>query len=171
MNDKLKGVVEVALGILAALIVLSFADRIVELQEYGYVGVFIISMLSTATIFIPTPGWAAVIALGSVLNPYIVGIVAGLGSGIGELTGYMVGNGARILSKKELKEQKELIKKYGSWVIFVLAFIPNPLFDAAGLVAGALKINMWKFLLATISGRIIRFILLAYLGAWTFAQF
>ncbi len=164
MNEKLKGVAEIFVAVIIALLVLSFSDKIVELQEYGYLGVFVISLLSAASIFIPTPGWAAVIAMGGILNPYTVGIVAGIGSGIGEITGYLVGNGASTLSKKKFKGQKEIIQKYGMWAVFVLAFIPNPLFDAAGLVAGALKIKIWKFLLACILGRILRYILLAHLG-------
>ena len=164
MNEKLKGAAELAFAILIALFVISFSDRIVEFQEYGYAGVFIISLLSAATIFIPSPGWAAVIAMGGILNPYLIGIVAGIGSGIGELTGYMVGNGARVLSDKKFDKHKEIIRKYGLGAVFVLAFIPNPIFDVAGLVAGALKIKVWKFLLACILGRIIRYILLAHVG-------
>ena len=150
---------------------LAFSDRITLLSEYGYVGVFVISLLSSATIFIPAPGWAAVIALSGILNPYLLGIIAGIGSGIGELTGYMIGNGARHLTKRKLANQKNLIKRYGIWVIFAFAFIPNPLFDAAGLVAGALRIPVWIFLIATIVGRTIRFILLAYFVALTLSQF
>jgi len=171
MNEKLKGILEIALAVIIAVVVLAFSKEIIALAEYGYFGVFIISLLSAATIFIPAPGWIAVIALGGVLNPYILGIVAGIGSGIGELTGYMIGNGARTLSRKEIDTQKKLIKKYGMWVILVLAFIPNPLFDVAGLVAGALKIPVWKFLLATIAGRILRFVVLAYFGAWALTIF
>ncbi|PIZ25416.1 MAG: DedA family protein, partial [Chloroflexi bacterium CG_4_10_14_0_8_um_filter_57_5] len=33
-------------------------------------------------------------------------------------------------------------------VIAALAFIPNPLFDLAGMASGALKIPLWKFLIA-----------------------
>ncbi len=171
MNEKLKGALEIILAVIIGVIVLVFSANIAELSEYGYAGVFIISLLSAATIFIPAPGWAAVIALGGILNPYVVGIVAGVGSGIGELTGYMIGNGARYVTRKEIANHKKLIKRYGIWLIFVLAFVPNPLFDVAGLVAGASKIDIWRFLAATIAGRIIRFILLAYFGAWTLAMF
>jgi len=171
MNEKLKGIAEIAVAVIIAVVVLVFSNEIIALSEYGYLGVFIISLLSAATIFIPAPGWIAVIALGGLLNPYLLGIIAGIGSGIGELTGYMIGNGARTLTRRELDIQRKLIKKYGLWIIMVLAFIPNPLFDAAGLVAGALKIPVWKFMLATIAGRTVRFILLAYFGAWTLAMF
>ncbi len=164
MNEKLKGIAEIAVAVLIIIVILAFSDRIAELQEYGYLGVFVISLLSAATIFIPAPGWAAIIALGGVLNPYLVGIVAGIGSGLGEFTGYMIGNGARELSDAKFDRYKNMIRKYGAGAIFVLAFIPNPLFDVAGLVAGALKIKVWKFLLACILGRILRYIILAHAG-------
>ena len=164
MDNKLKGAAEIVIAAVIILLIFSFSDKIVELQEYGYAGVFIISLLSAATIFIPAPGWAAVIAMGGILNPYLVGIVAGIGSGMGELTGYLVGSGARGLSDAKFGKYKDIIRKYGLGAVFVLAFIPNPLFDMAGLVAGALKIKIWKFLIACILGRIIRYIILAHIG-------
>jgi membrane protein YqaA with SNARE-associated domain len=51
--------------------------------------------------------------------------------------------------------------------IFVLAFIPNPLFDIAGIIAGGLKIPWWRYLTACVTGRILRYVLLAMLGAFT----
>ncbi len=164
MNEKLKGAIEIAVAALVIILIFAFSDRIIELQEYGYAGVFVISLLSAATIFIPAPGWVAVITMGGVLNPYLVGIIAGIGSGMGELTGYMVGNGARELSDTKLDRYKNIIRKYGSGAVFILAFIPNPIFDIAGLIAGALKIKIWKFLIACILGRIIRYIILAHVG-------
>lgn len=164
MDERTKGAIQIAFAILIIIVILAFSDRIANLQEYGYAGVFLITLLSNATIFFPAPGWAAVIALGGVLNPYLVGIVAGLGSGIGEITGYIVGSGAREISDARFEKYKKIINKYGSVSIFVLAFIPNPLFDVAGIVAGTLKIPAWKFLIACILGRTLRYILLAHLG-------
>jgi membrane protein YqaA with SNARE-associated domain len=171
LDDKTKAVLQILAGIAIAALIFVFADKIAELQEYGYIGVFFISMFSAATIFVPAPGWAIVIAMGGILNPYLVGIVAGVGSGIGEITGYLVGSGARDLSDTKLGKYKDFIKKYGVGAVFVLAFVPNPFFDVAGLVAGALKIKVWQFLIACILGRTLRYIILAYFGAWALAQF
>ncbi|NYZ76789.1 DedA family protein [Candidatus Micrarchaeota archaeon] len=162
--DKRKAAVEIIFAILIIIAVFALSDKISELQQFGYAGVFVISLLSAATIFFPAPGWAAVIAMGGVLNPYLVGIAAGVGSGIGEITGYMVGNGITELSDARLEGQKKMIRKYGSGIIFLLAFIPNPLFDVAGLAAGAMKMNVLKFIALCILGRTIRYILLAHLG-------
>ena len=51
--------------------------------------------------------------------------------------------------------------------VFVLSFIPNPFFDVAGILSGSLKLNVLKFLFACIMGRILRFLLLGYLGILT----
>jgi membrane protein YqaA with SNARE-associated domain len=108
-----------------------------------------------------------VLAMSNVLNPYLLGIVAGIGSGIGEITGYIAGGGAvQIINNKneQYKKFEILIKKYDMPAIFVLAFTPNPLFDIAGIVAGTLKIPYWRYILPCILGRAVRYVLLAYLG-------
>jgi membrane protein YqaA with SNARE-associated domain len=46
----------------------------------------------------------------------------------------------------------------------LLAFIPNPLMDVAGMVSGALRIPAWKYLLACTIGKIGKMMLFAYAG-------
>jgi membrane protein YqaA with SNARE-associated domain len=164
MDEKTKGAIQIILAIVIGIIVFIFAKDVALLGNYGYLGVFAISLLSSATIFFPAPGWAVVISMGSVLNPYLVGIVAGIGSGLGEITGYLLGSGVMNVANKDLEKQKDLIKKYGLPIIFLLAFLPNPLFDIAGLAAGAMKIKPWKFLAVCILGRTLRYVILAHVG-------
>jgi membrane protein YqaA with SNARE-associated domain len=40
--------------------------------------------------------------------------------------------------------------------IFLLAAIPNPIFDVGGIIAGALQMKGWKFLVAAALGKSIR---------------
>ena len=170
MEKKLGGIVELSLAVLIVILVLYFSSDIKLLASYGYAGLFIIAMLSTATIIFPSPGWAAIIGMSAYLDPILLGIVAGIGAGIGEMTGFLAGDGARTLINNRFKETKKAegwIKKYGAFGIFVLSAIPNPLFDIAGIVAGGLKMAWWKFLPACILGRILRYVLIALLGAFT----
>ncbi len=141
-------------------------SRFYFLQSFGYLGVFLISLLSSATIFIPVPGFAIVFAMGAYLNPVLLGIAAGLGSGIGEISGYLVGYAGHnaVTGTKTFRSHRRQIEKYGAPAIFVLAFLPNPVFDLAGIASGAIKMPAWQFLLATIAGKTLRFILLAYAG-------
>ncbi len=169
-KEKTKAALQIVIGVSIMAVALLLSDKIAELQAYGYAGAFLVSLLSAATILIPVPGWAAVIALSKTLDPYILGLAAGLGSGIGELVGYGVGNGAvKMIDKND--KNTWFVKKYGMLAVFFLAFTPNPLFDVAGLVSGALKIPVWQFLLAAVAGRIARFIVLAHFGMWMLAQF
>ena len=171
LSGKAKGVLQLILGLAIAAVIFLYSNQLQELEGWGYFGVFIISLLSAATIFFPAPGWAIVIAMGGVLDPLYVGLVAGIGAGIGETTGYLVGHGARDAAGnfKKLKNYKEWIIKYDVLGIFILALIPNPFFDLAGLAAGALNIKWWRFVIACIVGRAIRYVVLAYFGAFSLA--
>lgn len=57
------------------------------------------------------------------------------------------------------------MRKYGDPTILVLAIIPNPLFDMAGMIAGVLKMPVWKFLIFCTVGKIIKMLAFAYLGS------
>jgi membrane protein YqaA with SNARE-associated domain len=170
MDKKIEGALQIILAIVIIGLVFYFSDHISQLKEYGYLGAFVISALSSATIFLPAPGWAVIAMMGRYMDPYLLGFVAGIGSALGELTGYVAGEGARDILNSRIKESKDiqaLVAKYGPFGIFFLAFIPNPLFDVAGIVSGALRIPWWQFLLACAAGRVLRYILLAMLGSFT----
>ncbi len=66
-------------------------DRVQELEALGYPGVFLISLLSNATLILPVPGVLFTSAMGAVFNPFWVAIAAGSGATLGEITGYMAG--------------------------------------------------------------------------------
>jgi membrane protein YqaA with SNARE-associated domain len=143
-------------------------SKVAEFAEYGYLGIFLISIISSASIVLPVPSWILVAAMGAILNPVLVGIVSGIGGTIGEMTGYLLGYGGR-LAIDNVPLYNRLVgwmKKWGSVTIFVLALIPNPLFDVAGAAAGLLRFPIWKFMLFGAAGRIPKNILFAYLGAW-----
>ena len=53
----------------------------------------------------------------------------------------------------------------GAVTLFVLAAIPNPVFDVAGILAGALRMPILVFLTATALGKVIKNLLLALLAA------
>ncbi len=168
---------DIALRVLAVLfsigitvVIVAAHDSIGKYAAYGYPGVFIISLLGNATLILPAPSWAIVFAVGSALNPYWVGIWAGVGSAIGEMTGYLAGFGGRTVVENRARyhQLERLMGKYGAWLIFALAAIPNPIFDVGGILAGTLKMPWWKFLGAAVAGKTVRFILLAMFGASIF---
>ena len=99
----------------------------------------------------------------------MLGIVAGLGAALGEITGYLAGYGGHkiIEEQKHYLAVERFVEQYGFWAIAALAFIPNPLFDIAGLIAGGTKYPFKLFMSATLIGKIAKCITIAYLGATT----
>ena len=131
---------------------------------------FAASVISSATLFLPVPGLAITTLVGSLLNPVTVGIVAGIGQTLGEMTGYLAGySGQGLVNRSKTYDRVEGWMKrnefMGELAVFVLALIPNPLFDAAGMAAGALRFPVWKYLLAAGTGKVIKNIIFAYGGS------
>ncbi len=155
------------LVIAISIFVYSVGDKAEELAVYGYPGIFLIALLTNATVFLPAPGIAVVFAMGAVFNPLLVGLAAGAGGALGELSGYLAGfSGQAVVERAELYQRlANWVKKYGFWAIIVLATIPNPTFDVAGVAAGVLKMPLLKFLLAVLIGVTIKMTLFAYAGA------
>ena len=159
----------VLLGVIAlTLIVLINRDQIQKLQGYGYPGIFLFSILANATILIPVPGVVFTSAMGAIFNPLLVSIAAGAGAALGELSGYLAGfSGQAVVEGSErYKRVVRWMEKYGDVTILVLAFIPNPLFDLAGVMAGILKMPVWKFLIFSVIGKILKMMMFAYAGEW-----
>jgi uncharacterized membrane protein YdjX (TVP38/TMEM64 family) len=159
----------VLLGVIALTVVLLLnRERIQEFQAYGYPGIFLFSILANATILIPVPGVVFTSAVSAVFNPFWVSIAAGTGAAIGELSGYLAGfsGQAVVEDSKRYERVVRWMEKYGDVTILVLAFIPNPFFDLAGVVAGLLKMPVWKFLSFCVVGKILKMMIFAYAGNW-----
>ena len=142
-------------------------DRVQELEALGYPGIFLISLFSNATLILPVPGVLFTSAMGAVFNPYWVALAAGCGAALGELTGYVAGfSGQGIIENKQWYARvTEWMKKFGGLTVLLLAFIPNPIFDIAGMVAGALRMPLCKFLLFSWVGKTGKMLVFALGGA------
>ena len=156
----------IAIGVTAGIYLLR--DQVQRFQELAYLGAFLTMLLTSATIILPAPGIIFVFALGSHLNPLLVGLAGGLGAALGEMTGYLAGYGASTIADRVPNYDRIARWVSGRWglgFIALLAFIPNPAFDMAGLVAGTLRLKWWHFLLAALIGKTTRSILVAYGGS------
>jgi membrane protein YqaA with SNARE-associated domain len=147
----------------------SIRDKAEELEEWGFPGIFLLSVLGNATIILPAPVIAITYVMGAVFNPFGVAFAAGAGSAIGELTGYLAGfSGQGIAEQTPIYNRLEKwTERYGGWTITILALIPNPLFDVAGAAAGALKMPILKFLLWAWIGKTLKMLIFAYAGAYS----
>ena len=148
----------------------SLGDNLLALQAFGLPGLFIITFLANATIVLPAPGLLVVAAFaGSGLSWVSVGLVAAVGATLGEMSGYLAGSSGRaIVPDRGLYNRLEgWMKRYGPLTISVLAFIPSPLLDLAGVIAGALKMPWYHFLFWCFLGKVPKMLLVAYAGAYS----
>ncbi len=142
-------------------------EKLEEFKQFGYLGVFVISIILNATLVLPAGNFIIIAALGGVLpSATLVGLIGGLGAAIGEITGYAAGySGREIISRRQVYYRLEKwVKKWGALTIFLLSAAPI-VFDIVGLAAGALRFPFWKFFIATWLGRSILYLVIAWAGA------
>jgi membrane protein YqaA with SNARE-associated domain len=143
-------------------------EKVQELEALGYPGIFLVSLLANATLILPVPGVLFTSAMGAVFNPFWVAVAAGTGAAFGELSGYLAGfSGQGIVEKTQWSEKFERwMRKYGPITILVLSFVPNPIFDVAGITAGILKMPLWQFLLFSWIGKVLKMLVFSYGGSF-----
>jgi membrane protein YqaA with SNARE-associated domain len=167
------GIIGIILTILMAVAIIYFDEQVREMQQYGYIGVFFISILGGATIIIPVPALAWVLAMGVVMPyPWLVAISAALGELVGALTIYMTGHGAgRAISnsrhgriQKAYDRMLDLMERRGAITLFVVTSIVNPFFYPAAFACGALRFGIKKYIAIVLVGKIIKCMTVAYAG-------
>jgi membrane protein YqaA with SNARE-associated domain len=114
--------------------------------------------------------------MGAVLNPFFLAISAGLGAATGELSGYLLGfSGQGLAERSKIYDRiYDIMHRHRRWsdlLILVMAFIPNPFFDLAGIAAGTLKIPVWRFYIFCALGSILKMLAFAYGGNTVINQF
>ena len=155
-----------------------------DLKTLGYAGIFLANFLGTATGFVPVPGLTAggqaLIVAGSatLFKPGVV-IAGAAGMTLAESTAYLTGVvGRGMVEERQMALRGRLGKlvhrtagwvdwlmaRYGFATLLVLSAVPNPLFEFAGITAGAVRMNFWRFLLAVGIGKTMRVILLVIIG-------
>ena len=145
-------------------------DDIIRLSRYGYIGLFVMAALSSASVLLPIPGLTLAFAVGGALNPFAVGLVIGTGAACGELTGYLAGAAGHGLIEDQAAYRRTAgwMQRYGMWAVFGLAVIPNPFFDIVGIISGVLRIPVWRFFGACWAGNVIKATVVALIGLSAF---
>ena len=147
-------------GFGVALLAVAFGDIVREQFEgAGYVAVFAITAVASATILLPAPAAVTVGAFAQALdNIWLVGLIAATGQTVGELSGYYIGwTGKSTVGRMRGYDRvQRWMSRYGTLTLFTLALLPNPFFDVAGMVAGASRFGLGKFILASWPGRAIK---------------
>ncbi len=144
-----------------------------NLRSWGYAGVFLINLVGAASILLPSPAVASVFGGGALLDDFLgvpafiwVGLIAGSGESLGEFTGYAAGYGGRVVfeNRPEYERVHRWMERHGTATMFGLSIFPNPLFDLAGVAAGAVRMPIRRFFPAVLGGKIIKDTYLAAIG-------
>ncbi|KAK1267010.1 hypothetical protein QJS04_geneDACA015618 [Acorus gramineus] len=121
-------------------------------------------------VFQSMPGSLVRVPLISILRQVqLEAVLWGFGTALGELPPYFISRAARISGSKfnamednkpgRLNQIKIWLLSHSQYLNFftvlVLASVPNPLFDLAGIMCGQFGIPFWEFFLATLIGKAI----------------
>lgn len=166
---KVLAVVFVVALTAAILVAVASGRELQSLGALGYPGVFLTAFLSSATILIPVPGLALTVGAGAVWHPLLIGIMGGAGAAAGEMVGYFAGraglSGLKGHRNGRWRTAESWLRRFGFWAILLVAVIPNPFFDALGLVAGALAYPAGRFWVAAAAGNCAKYVAFALLGS------
>lgn len=134
---------------------------------WAYATAFAINVVSNASVFIPIPGNAAVVAMVTVLDPFWLGLVSGVGAALGEIPAYWVGlQGRQMVEGKRFYGfvERQMEKRGGIILLFVGL---NPLIpsDIGAVLGGSTRYPFLKFMIFMGVGKIVMSIAIMYLAA------
>jgi uncharacterized membrane protein YdjX (TVP38/TMEM64 family) len=167
------GIFCVVITVLMCVAIIIYKDQVQELQQYGYFGAFFISILGGATVIVPVPMLAIVVALGAVMPmPWLVAIAAALGELVGAITIYYTGRSAgHALSQsktgwiqKTYDKVMSFVKKRAAVTLFIVTSIINPFFYPAAFAAGAMRFKIRNYILVVLVGKMIKSFTIVYAG-------
>jgi len=140
--------------------------------QYGYFGVFLASLLGSVSIFFPVPYTLILFTLGSIesFNPVMLSVASGLGSGLGEFSGYLLGlSGRRIISDKNKRKMDYLLKLFGRFwpfAIFLFALTPLP-DDLIFIPLGVMQYSLLKAIMPALIGKFCMSLIIVYSARFT----
>ncbi len=141
-------------------------------QNYGYFGIFLISLIGALSIFFPVPYTVVIFWLGSTgsFNPFLIAIAAGIGSAIGEFSGYLLGfYGRRVISTERRRKMEFMVKvfdRFGPITIFLFALTPLP-DDLLFIPLGMLRYSLVRAFIPALVGKMCMNFIVAYGGSVT----
>lgn len=151
------------------------------IQSTSYVGIFLLMLLESALIPIPsevTMPFSGFLASQGILNFWLVVIVGTIANLVGSLIAYYIGYfieetillklikkyGKFILvSEREYRHAEHWFQKYGDKIIFISRILPA-VRTVISLPAGVFKMDIKKFIIYTTVGCFLWSIFLTYVG-------
>ena len=166
--QRMLPVVFLVLALVFALVVWLLRSYISALKLAGYPGVFFLNFLGAVSMVLPVPGILSLCGLSVALNPFVLGVLAGMGESLGESSGYAVGYGGdtifeRFAVYRNLRPRvQRWMEKRGVLVLFLVSAFPNPIVDVVGIAAGSVRFPFLRFMMIVLSGKIIKGLMIAY---------
>jgi len=146
-------------------------DWVSIFAQLGYLGVFLISLIASLSVIVPIPYTIAYYILGVTLDPLLIALVGGLGSAIGEISGYIIGYLGQTLIDEERKRKMTYLMKifdrYGPLLVFLFALTPLP-DDLLFITLGISRYNFAKAFIPCLLGKIAMAYIIAYSGRASF---
>ena len=152
---------------------MSMADIFQQLQlwleifavQYGYLGIFLISLLGSMSIFFPIPYTLVIFTIAPFFDPILIALASGAGSAVGEFSGYLLGLGGRkVISEKRKRQMEALLRifgKYGPIAVFLFALTPLP-DDLLFIPLGVMHYSLLKAFIPALIGKICMSLIIAY---------
>jgi len=167
-REALIGGISVTITIVLSVFIIQHRGYLYQMAHWGYVGCFFISVLADGTFVLPGFGIVITFTLGGILNPAIVGAVAGIGEAVGAIGAYLTGYAGRGLFRDRdsglYLRFSRIIDRHGSKAIFVVSALLSPIFYPFAVLLGTLRFGLVRFFLATWAGRTVKSMVIAYLG-------
>ena len=145
--------------------------------QYGYLGIFAISLAGAMSIIVPVPDTIMVFSLAGlqtggnwVFAPLLIAFAATLGGAIGEVSGYLLGlSSKKVITGKYKKNVDFLAKffnKFGAIAIFAFALTPLP-DDMVFIPLGSSRYNPIKAFAPALTGKLLLCLAVAYGGRFS----
>jgi membrane protein YqaA with SNARE-associated domain len=140
------------------------------LASFAYVGAFLVCFLANALVAVPIPYIPIIAHIGATADSAAVVVALGaLGSVLGESVAFFIGRAEQgLVSERPIYQRLHRLaerKWLAGLLVFALAVPLNPLFDVAGLAAGAVGMRFRVFFVAVFAARILRLAVIVWLGA------
>ena len=136
--------------------------------NYGYFGIFLISLIGALSIFFPIPYTVVIFTLGGLFDPFLIAIAAGLGSAVGEFSGYVLGfYGRKVISAERRRKMEFMVKvfdRFGPFAIFLFALTPLP-DDLLFIPLGMMHYNLLRAFIPALIGKACMNFIVAYGGS------
>jgi membrane protein YqaA with SNARE-associated domain len=184
--DQVFGVSMILVGVYWVILILSptvvsplsqFFEWIANAAIYlGYPGTFLVCLIGSASVVVEVPFAGVPFVLGGlqdglsgtfIFDPWLLGILSGVGATIGDMTSYALGyGGRRLIDESSSTGFSKFIEDHPRatpLVVFVLAATPLPL-DPAVVALGVARYSWWKLFLPCLVGEAIFLTLVSWAG-------